>query len=1147
MTPKGRIVAIRRRSAVSRSRASLAAIALSALACLQLAVFASSSQAAVEATRTYAPGAFFGSQGSDPGQFNGPRQIAAEPGTGNLLVTDSGNGRVQVFATDAGDNPTFLTTLGAGTLVTPVGIAIDQGTGAIYVSDSGAGEVFRFTSDAAATPTYTLDPGFTSPALSSYASTLAVDPATHDLLVADTGAQEVRRFDVADGSLLDAFDGADSPGGQFTSLRSVAVAPTGRIFVADDLSPESVYYPGSGRVEQFDAAGNPLGPLQGIGTPSTVAVDPSNGAAVVGANNLFYETPRQLAFFDGLDSPEAVLGFPESTNGGIVAIAVSGLVPFGLYALTETQLAQSGAPGIQPFRAAEIPAAEIGGGSDLEATTAHVTGSVAPGTLSGTGTARFEYSLDGVVWAQTPDQGGITGPGDVAVSADLTGLRPNSTYSLRLHISNDDFSADSPVVMFATSPVSPALQISPTSERTATSATLNAKVNPFGQQTAYHFEYGESVAYGKTAPAGAEDVAGNGYAYRIASHAITGLRPATTYHYRLVAHNASGPSSTADATFTTPPASDSSRAYEQVTPVDKGGMVPSASGFFQARADGSAIVYQAKNGFDSPDTQGVTKSPRYAALRRSDGWALRQLDLPSDQIGATIISSTLAVSPDLSHALVASPRKLTPDAIEGAGNLYRRDIATGALELVTSGMELFELTGLSGSYQHFYGGSRDFSTVLLVTSKQLTPDGIPGIDSLYEWKPGEGLTLASTNTDGLPSDGFIAAAPASWPAREYTSTDATRIYFAPGFSSSPGLYLREEGGASELVSPPTNIDLLDTTSDGLIAIYAEAGDMYRYDSETNSRQFIATGPFGQSAGFGYMGMSDDGSSIFYATGSNGPLYVWHDGSIEEIATNDFSGLSSLTAKGLAASPNGRYFVFSSFALAGQSYDNHSAKCESSAGNEGFTELRCFEIYLYDVAEEELTCASCPADGSPSTGPARMGPVGPEFGHYGAPFVNDDGEVFFDTPTKLVPADTNGNRDVYMYRGGDVQLISPGKANFEARLADVSADGDDVFFLTEEGLVGQDLDHQSDLYDARVGGGIPSQSPAAAGGCAGADCRPPVAPPLAGLAPASETTSGAQQASAPKKKRARHKKHHRPKGSKGRRHRAAAKHDQNSGR
>jgi hypothetical protein len=84
---------------------------------------------------------------------------------------------------------------------------------------------------------------------------------------------------------------------------------------------------------------------------------------------------------------------------------------------------------------------------------------------------------------------------------------------------------------------------------TPTSATLNGTVNPEGQSTTYDFEYGTTTAYGsQTAMAGA----GSGTAGVKVSSAIVSLKPNTTYHYRLVANNASGTTLGADVSFTTP-------------------------------------------------------------------------------------------------------------------------------------------------------------------------------------------------------------------------------------------------------------------------------------------------------------------------------------------------------------------------------------------------------------------------------------------------------------------------------------------------------------------------------------------------------------------------------------------------------------------
>ncbi|HST42816.1 MAG TPA: hypothetical protein VLK58_25055, partial [Conexibacter sp.] len=83
-----------------------------------------------------------------------------------------------------------------------------------------------------------------------------------------------------------------------------------------------------------------------------------------------------------------------------------------------------------------------------------------------------------------------------------------------------------------------------------TGATLNGSVNPNGAATTYRFEYGLTSAYGNSIPVSSAAV-GDGYDPVDVTHAISGLRPLTTYHYRLVARSAAGESATADGTFRT--------------------------------------------------------------------------------------------------------------------------------------------------------------------------------------------------------------------------------------------------------------------------------------------------------------------------------------------------------------------------------------------------------------------------------------------------------------------------------------------------------------------------------------------------------------------------------------------------------------------
>jgi hypothetical protein len=95
---------------------------------------------------------------------------------------------------------------------------------------------------------------------------------------------------------------------------------------------------------------------------------------------------------------------------------------------------------------------------------------------------------------------------------------------------------------------SPTVSTSSASGIGRTSATLHGTVDPHGLATTFTFQYGTTAAYGaQTASASA----GSGTSTVNVSAKITGLTPATTYHYRVVATNADGTSAGGDRTFRT--------------------------------------------------------------------------------------------------------------------------------------------------------------------------------------------------------------------------------------------------------------------------------------------------------------------------------------------------------------------------------------------------------------------------------------------------------------------------------------------------------------------------------------------------------------------------------------------------------------------
>jgi hypothetical protein len=88
----------------------------------------------------------------------------------------------------------------------------------------------------------------------------------------------------------------------------------------------------------------------------------------------------------------------------------------------------------------------------------------------------------------------------------------------------------------------------PSSRITATSAKVQGRLTPLGLPTKFYFEYGADVSYGRKTPL---TYGGIQITPRLAFATLTGLKPATAYHYRLVAVNEKGTSYGQDAVLKT--------------------------------------------------------------------------------------------------------------------------------------------------------------------------------------------------------------------------------------------------------------------------------------------------------------------------------------------------------------------------------------------------------------------------------------------------------------------------------------------------------------------------------------------------------------------------------------------------------------------
>jgi WD40 repeat protein len=966
----------------------------------------------------------------------------------------------------------------------PTGLAVTPDGSALYLLAFESNPI-KLTSDGAPTPTYTKDPLW-NPELQP--SDIAIDPATGDVLVVD--GSFILRLDPDSGEVLSSIDGHGAS--------RIAVAPSGDIYA---LNPTGI----DGRITRLGPDGTQKAELdlpsaQASWPNPGIAVNPQNGdVAVRFPRGFASENDAVIRIFTAADNFKEDIRIPASIAGDNASIAFS---PDGarLYVGTTTGTAHIFELGTQPG----LDGPTI---SQLTPTGFHLSDSVATGGKPTK--ARFEYCL-----ASDPCSDYLTSEGsspwkplgdqekDGTFEDDVTGLRPLTDYLVRSYALNTEENVEN-----ISAPVSVSTPLSPPDAQTGgatadqSSATLTGTVNSFGGQTTYHFEYGLDTGYGSRVPAVADAIAGNERRDRAVALVVKGLQPGSIYHYRLVATNAAGTTAGADRTFTTLGTDQAApqRGYEQVTSPDKRGLELNAVYGFQAAPDGGAIEYASAAA--SADAESAAQSGRYIARRGETNWAGQQsLDPPQTPTAVILNSVTLAVSDDFEHAMSVSPVALTSDATEGAANLYVRNLETGAFDLIGTATEAGAWAGIAGTKRAntFIAGARDFSWVVLTSRYPLLPDA-PQV-AMYKWTRAGGLSLMSVLPDGTIPTGDVWVQLSITATNRLVSDDGETVAFS--LKSGEGGVYRRAGDETEAISisqasaGPSGVQpgvAIGMSRDGRYLVFVSHAQLtddstdltgnpvinvYRYDASSGDLEFLGQNDGDGDGSFDMLAISDDGSTVYFnrpretVDSENNPftvheIAVWRDGQLDIVS-------ESANREGTVfASPNGQYLAY-----------------QSAAGS----------IHLYDAAVGTEVCISCGVGGLAGEGQLPF----PErnISNYRPHAVTDAGYAFFDTTRALVAADRNSTSDVYEYFQGRLTLISPGDANFAATLADISPDGRDVYFVTAQGLVGQDTDQLYDIYDARIGGGLAAQNPLNTPSCVSEGCLgAPPAPPVA-LAPGS---------------------------------------------
>ncbi|HXP36591.1 MAG TPA: hypothetical protein VN817_02390, partial [Solirubrobacteraceae bacterium] len=158
--------------------------------------------------------------------------------------------------------------------------------------------------------------------------------------------------------------------------------------------------------------------------------------------------------------------------------------------------------------------------------------------------------------SQTSTASAGSGATPAVVSTDAIGLAPTTSYHFRAVATNASGTTYGPDQTFTTASPPTAATL-PATGATLIGGTLHGSIDPQGQATTYHFDWGATTAYGSRAP-GADASVGSDSSEHAVEQTLGELAPDTTYHFRVVASNcggcAEGTAYGPDETFSTAPA-----------------------------------------------------------------------------------------------------------------------------------------------------------------------------------------------------------------------------------------------------------------------------------------------------------------------------------------------------------------------------------------------------------------------------------------------------------------------------------------------------------------------------------------------------------------------------------------------------------------
>jgi hypothetical protein len=631
----------------------------------------------------------FGASGSGDGQLSSPAGIAVNAASHDVYVADSANHRVDEFSAAGGFVRAFGADVGGagvnvcsaaclkgssssapGGFITPTYVAIDNSGGAsegdVYVADTGDGLVSKFDAEGKLIESWgtngqigtaPIGEGGAQVALGSLGG-VAVDGSGELFVVAKLELEREHFYKFAqDGSFGEVLTPAFA-----ATRRTLELDLAGRLFSISSFN----------FVEAFAADGEELGRV----TPGTIAtgpLHPATGLAVDPGPNDAFDPPASDLYVDseGLSidryatscEPKEGPCTPSDTFG---KGSLSGGAQMGVdQASHRVYVVEPSASRVAAFEAFLAPDVLTEGTSEVKGQSATVKGSVDANGVA-LSDCRFEYGTESAEELSAPcEPSAALIPADSAihpVSAHLKELQPGTTYHYRLSAANANCSlcrSTGTEASFTTLPP-PSVTEAQAIDVTATSAVLRGEIDPKGADTKYHFEWGTTTAYGNTTPIPDAVIAASA-GKTVVSAAIEGLSPNTTYHWRILASNENGTTTTTDQTFvfdTLSAALPDKRAYEMVTPPSKNAALIGAVFIGtspQVADDGSALMAASIQCFSGSESCVATRQSEgepYLFSRSSAGWQTTPLAPPASKYPT---NSTWMLGPDEGTALFSMP------------------------------------------------------------------------------------------------------------------------------------------------------------------------------------------------------------------------------------------------------------------------------------------------------------------------------------------------------------------------------------------------------------------------------------------------------------------------------------------------------------